>query len=191
MVPVSPSSRLARVTRARCRKYEMAQSGIPIPSTDKEDPWKPRRKLSFPFSLKKLVKQVHESPSPPITPEQPPSSISARIRNTISLPESLKGTSFVKTPSSPKTPTGRGHSRMYSKHSISPRLFLLKNEQFAFGVSVQENMEPLLPVVEAIYSDLQTNRPSLKSRLSSKRKREDEGDAGMESRPASRVRVEL
>ena len=158
---------------------------------DKDDPWKPRRKLLFPFSLKKLAKKVHESPSPPRTPEQPPSSISARIRKTVSLPESVKGTSFAKSPSAPKTPTGRRHSRMYSKHSISPRLFLLKNEQFSFGVSVQEKIEPLLPVVEAIYSDLQTNRPPLKSGLSSKRKREDEGDAGMESRPASRVRVGL
>ena len=176
------------MSRARYRKYEMAQSGIPIPSIsiDKGDPRKPRRKLSFPFSLKKPVKKVDELPGPPITPEQPPSSISARIRKTVSL----KGTSFVPSPSSPKTPTGRGHSRTWSKHSISPRLFRLKNEQFAFGVPTQEKMEPLLPVIEAIYSDVQTNRTSLMSGLSSKRKREDEGDAGVESRPASRVRVE-
>ena len=180
---------LARVSRARYRKYQkIAQSGIPIPSTsiDKDGPWKPRRKLSFPFSLKKPVKKVDESPSPPITPEQPPSSISARIRKTVNV----KGTSFVPSPSSPKTPTGRGHPRMCSKHSISPRLFRLKNEQFSFGVSVQENMEPLLPVVEVIYSDLQENRTSPMSGLSSKRKREDGRDAGIESRPVSRVRVE-
>jgi len=180
----------------------MAQNGIRIPSTD-DDPRKHKGKVSFPFSLKKLVKQVkrvHESPSRPITPEQPSSSISTRTRTTVSLPESLKDASFVQSPSSPKTPTrsrrghghSHGHSRTRSRHLISPRLFLLKNEQIGFGASMQEKMEPLLPVVEAIYSDQQLHRPSLTSRLSSKRKREDEGGAGLESpRPASRLRVEL
>lgn len=175
----------------------MAQSGIPIPSTDNDDnPRRHKRKLSFAFPLKKLAKKVHESPSPPITPEQPPSSISARIRKTISLPEGLKGTSFVQGPSSPKTPTRRrhcysySHSRTRSRHSISPRLFRLKNEQFAFGASMQEKMEPLLPVVEAIYSDLQIHGPSLTSGVSSKRKREDEGGGGLESQPVSRLRVD-
>lgn len=171
----------------------MAQSGIPIPSTDNDDdPRRHKRKLSFSFPLKKLAKKVHESPSPPITPEEPPSSISARIRKTISLPEGLKGTSFVQSPSSPKTPTRRRHcysSRTRSRHSISPRLFRLKNEQFAFGASMQEKMEPLLPAVEAIYSDLQIYGPSLTSGVSSKRKREDEGDGGLESPPVSRLRV--
>jgi len=173
----------------------MAQSGIPIPSMDNGGPRGHKRKLSFPFSLKKLAKKVHESPDRLVTPEQPPSSVRARIRKTVSLPESLKGTSFVHSPSSAKTPTRRrhchNHSRTRSRHSISPRLFLLKNEQFAFGASTQEKMLPLLPVVEAIYSDLQTRRPSLTSGVSYKRKREDEVDKVSESRPASKVRVEL
>jgi hypothetical protein len=52
-------------------------------------------------------------------------------------------------------------------------------------------MEPLLPVVEAVRFDLQAHVPPLLSRLSSKRKREDEGDKVLELRPASRVCVEL
>ena len=173
----------------------MAQSGIPIPSIDDGNPQKYKRKLSFPFSLKKFAKRVHASSGLPITLEQPASSISPRIRKTVSLSESRKGTSFVHSPSSPKTPTRsrhyHGHSRTRSKHSISPRLFLLKNEQLDFGASMQEKMEPLLPVVEAIYSDLQAHRPPLMSRLSSKRKRDDEGDIATELRPASRARVSL
>jgi hypothetical protein len=205
VVPVSPSSRLARVARARYREYEKAQSGSRIPnaSTEDDDPRKHKRKLSLPFSLKKLVKQVkemervHESP---ITPEQPPSSLSARIGETVCLPESRKGKSIVQGPSSPQTPTRRchghsqshGHSRTRSRHSSSPRLFLLRNEQNSFGASMQGKMEPLLPVVEAIYSDpqLDLDRTSLTSRLCNKRKREDERDVGLESRAGSRLRVE-
>ena len=146
------------MTRIRRREYEMAQSRIPVPSVDGSNPGKHKGKLSFPFSLKKLTKRVYESPGPPLTPEQPSSSTSPRVRKTINLPENVKGTSFVHSPSTPKTPTRRrhyhSHTKTRSNHSISPRLFLLKNEQFDFGPSMQGKMEPLLPVVEAIYSDL-------------------------------------
>lgn len=183
------------MTRARHREYKMKQSGIPIPSIDNGDPRKAKRKLSFPFSLKRRAKKVNESPSPPTTAEQRSPSISPRIRKTVSLPETPKGTSFIHGPSSPKTPTRRrhyhGHSRTQSKHSIPRRLFLLKNEQFDFGTSMQERTEPLLPVVGAPYSDLEAHRPPLVSRLSSKRKRDDERDTELESRPCSRVRVDL
>jgi hypothetical protein len=181
------------MSRAHRREYEMAQSGIPIASINDGDPKKHKRKLSFPFSLRKLAKKVHESPHPPITPEQPSSSISPRIRKALSLPtENLNDTSFVHSRSSPKAPTRRrhyhSHSRTQSKHSISPNLFLQKNVQFTFGTSMQQKMQPILPVLEAVDSELQAPRPPLMSRVSSKRKREDEGDAG---RPVSRVRVEL
>ena len=183
------------MTRIRHREYKMAQSGIPIPLIGNGDPRNLKRKLSFPFPLKRLAKKVQESPGPPITPEQPSPSISPRIRSTVGLPENLKGTSFVHSPSSPKTPTRRrhyhSHSRTRSKHSVPPKLFLLKNEPFAFGTSMQEKMEPLLPVVEAIYSDLDAHRPPLMSRPSSKRKRDDEGDTALKSRPSLRVRVDV
>ena len=195
VVPASPSSRVARIIRARHREYKMTQSGTPIPSIDDGDQRKHKRKLLFPFSLKRLAKQVYESPSPRNTPKQPSSPISPRIRKAISPPDNFNGTSFVHSPSSPETPTRRRHhcgrSRMQSRRSMSPRLFLQKNEQFDFGASMQEKMEPLLPVVEAIYPGLQTHRPPLTSRFSSKRKREDEEDSVLESRPASRVCVEL
>lgn len=182
------------MTRIRHREYKMAQSGVPIPSIDNGDPRKPKRKLSFPFSLRRLAKKLHGSPGPNISPERRSPSISPRIRKSVGLPEDLEGTSFIHGPSSPKTPTRRrhyhGHSRTRSKHSIPRRLFLLKNEQFAFGTSMQEKMEPLLPAIGAIYSDVKAHRPPLMSRPSNKRKRDDEEDTALESRPSSRVRVD-
>jgi hypothetical protein len=65
VIPVGPSSRVARITRARHRGYKTAQSGIPIPSRGDGDgdARKHKRKLSFPFSFGKLAKNTHESTS--------------------------------------------------------------------------------------------------------------------------------